>query len=872
MLAAHRIKSNLFALLLLASMPILAQTQELNGKVVDPDNNPLEGANIIALPKSGNSNPQFTVTDKQGTFTLQLRDSLYELKISYLGFTTKTLIFDSKIEKHLTITLEEQATDLDKVTLNYTPEPIVVNKDSIIFDVKDFIDGSEYKLEEILKNLPGVEYTNGKLTINGKDVTQALIEGEKFFSGNTALAVENIPAKVVKKIEFVDDYNDVAFLKNVSHSDKLIMNIKLKDPNSSFSFGELDAKYGNSNYYEANPSYYNYSKKRSIAILGASNNIGEPLRNVLNLESLESGGHLIHGKNTSGLGRYIFPQKEVKSLSDHAFATGFKNKLTEKTTINSYFIHHIHKDERQTRMKNQYFDPLASRIELRSQYGTQRSNISLGNLELSSKMSSSEEIRYSLNVEDGKDHRLTNIDTSIDLNTRSLNTVSGQTKLRLSNWFGWYKRFSNSLIFQFEAAANNLGNENGEEYLSDDPLFAGFFPGSFHHKIQQHTVRELTTYTINTKINKRLDHNQTVSLTTGMDAINDQFKMDINGGSCPSNSFGDSSTATVHQIEFFVAPEYLLKKNRFVAEVSLELRNRQLKNQNKIWIAPSFDLKYKKSIGTEISLSYKYKDQMTSTKNRYGLELGTIQSFNSVLYTNDNLRSQKYHEVRLGGGYANIFKGFTSYGMLEFKRYERSVIYQVTYLDQLQLLTPQNTSAEKYEIFSRVNIGKMFKKFKLRFTPRFQYIQAPQLNNGLESTTKSRDLNIRIGGETTFDKNPNVDLSYARGYRDFKTPFLNTNYNSDNVRLMLTKTKGTFKYKFIYDFYRISDSFEKDLSKLSFEMSYDFKTKPWKISLYGHNILNNSVSTQNIIDSTIISERETKILPSMVLFGVIYKI
>ncbi len=226
-------------LLLLVSIPVFAQTKELKGKVVDPNNNPLEGANIIALPKNNASSPQFTITDSHGVFTLRLLDSLYELKISYLGFDTKTLVFKNKEENNLTIVLERQTADLDEVILNYTPEPIQVKQDSIIFNIKDFIDGSERKLDDILKNLPGVEYQNGKLTINGKDVTQALVEGDKFFSGNTALAAENIPANVVNKIEFIDDYSAVGFLKGVSNSDKIIMNIKLKDPIKAFPLVKL---------------------------------------------------------------------------------------------------------------------------------------------------------------------------------------------------------------------------------------------------------------------------------------------------------------------------------------------------------------------------------------------------------------------------------------------------------------------------------------------------------------------------------------------------------------------------------------------------------------------------------------------------------
>ena len=68
----------------------------------------------------------------------------------------------------------------------------------------------------------------------GKKVTLVLVEDKTFFNGTTKLAIDNIPADAVDKIEMVYNYNKVSFLKGLEDSDKLAMNIKLKEDKKRF--------------------------------------------------------------------------------------------------------------------------------------------------------------------------------------------------------------------------------------------------------------------------------------------------------------------------------------------------------------------------------------------------------------------------------------------------------------------------------------------------------------------------------------------------------------------------------------------------------------------------------------------------------------
>jgi hypothetical protein len=76
-----------FLFFLLFSSLSFSQTHTITGVVSDSINNPLESANIIALPKSDNAQLKFAIADNRGRYRLELeKDVKYEVTASYNGF------------------------------------------------------------------------------------------------------------------------------------------------------------------------------------------------------------------------------------------------------------------------------------------------------------------------------------------------------------------------------------------------------------------------------------------------------------------------------------------------------------------------------------------------------------------------------------------------------------------------------------------------------------------------------------------------------------------------------------------------------------------------------------------------------------------
>src|SRR5690554_930480 len=119
------------------------------------------------------------------------------------------------------------------------------------------MNGNDRQLKDQLEKLPGVEVSDsGQDKVQSKNVTQFMVEGNIFFGGGTKLGVENIPADAVDKVEVIDHFTQVGHMKEVSGSDDLAMNIKLKEDKKKFVFGDIRAGAGNNKFYEDNDSLF----------------------------------------------------------------------------------------------------------------------------------------------------------------------------------------------------------------------------------------------------------------------------------------------------------------------------------------------------------------------------------------------------------------------------------------------------------------------------------------------------------------------------------------------------------------------------------------------------------------------------------------
>jgi hypothetical protein len=177
----------------------IAQSQSLKGKVVDPNNNPLENVAVFDR-NSGNH----THTDSSGKFSLENVKENDNISFSILGFTN----FDYSVSAEsfsepINITLDEAAVSLEQVTI--TPE---VNTLSQIVAV-DLKTAPVKSSQEILRKVPGLFI--GQHAGGGK-AEQIFLRGFDIDHGTDInLSVDGMPVNIVSHAHG-QGYSDLHFV------------------------------------------------------------------------------------------------------------------------------------------------------------------------------------------------------------------------------------------------------------------------------------------------------------------------------------------------------------------------------------------------------------------------------------------------------------------------------------------------------------------------------------------------------------------------------------------------------------------------------------------------------------------------------------
>ena len=268
----------LFFLVLTSSA--FSQNIRFEGTVKDTSGVGLEMANIMAINQQTKAMDAYAITNETGKFTLNLKPSTtYTIKVSYIGFQTfEKSVTTGTSNINFPVVLKE-GTQLKEVEIVHEM-PVSVSGDTIIYNSDSFTNGTERKLEDVLKKLPGVEVNkDGEIEVEGTKVQKVMVEGKDFFDGDTKLATKNIPADALDKIQVLRNYNEVSNLKGLENNEESIaLNIKLKEGKKNFWFGDMTAGIGvgmEDTRYIVNPKLFFYSPKYSLNVIGNVNNIGE---------------------------------------------------------------------------------------------------------------------------------------------------------------------------------------------------------------------------------------------------------------------------------------------------------------------------------------------------------------------------------------------------------------------------------------------------------------------------------------------------------------------------------------------------------------------------------------------------------------------
>jgi len=217
---------------------------------IDIDSIPEEGA-ILYLRKEGYY-PQYLNVPKMGK-----TETLIELKPVLMD---RVPFFKSK--------------RLNEVTVTASRVKMVMKGDTIVYNADAFALAQGSMLDGLIDQLPGVELKNdGRILVNGKFVSELLVNGDRLFKGDPKIALENMPAYMVKDIKVFrrDDKADPIPLEK----QPLIMDVKLKKQYETGWIANAEAGYGTSNRYLGRLFGLMFTRSSRLALVGNINNTND---------------------------------------------------------------------------------------------------------------------------------------------------------------------------------------------------------------------------------------------------------------------------------------------------------------------------------------------------------------------------------------------------------------------------------------------------------------------------------------------------------------------------------------------------------------------------------------------------------------------
>jgi hypothetical protein len=881
-------KKNLFFIFLfIISTTSFSQKVTLSGAVKDSLQNPLPYANVIAKPKDVSKNLQFAITDNEGYYKLILtEEDTITISISYLGYKPIDYTFIALKSATKNFTLLQSSEQLDEVIIEM---PVTVRGDTTIYKTSKFINGTERKLKNVLKKLPGVEVDkNGGVTVQGKKVTKMLVDGKKFFGGNSKLAVENIPADAVGNIEVIDNYNEVAFLKGLTDSDEMAMNIKLKEDKKRFVFGDVEAGKGNKDFYKTGANLFYYSPKTNVNFIGNINNIGEKTFTFRDYMSFSGGINAIFSGNFSWKGgdfSQFMESNDVVTSKQKFGALNITKVATQKLDVSGYAIFSDTNTSSFVENLNEY----TTFTEQRTSKTNADNLLGIGNLNLEYKPNSLERWVARTQV---KRTNNTNDNTVVSLINAKTNTIATDRDLTatyINQNIEWHKRQNDKHTFSsvFNYVFNK--NNNAAFWQTQNPILQGLIPADNSQDVLRiHQLKDTQEQNIDVVFKHfwEINNSNHIYTTVGNKFLNEDFLTDdrqtLDDGSINNFAIGGFGNDLNFKLnDLFLGMHYKFRTGIFTVKQGVELHNynwnlaNQTNLENNKWVVlPDFlaDIEFNKS--KKLQLNYNLKTSFSDASkfaNRYYL-----QSYNSVFKGNETLENNLYHAARAYFSRFSLYRGIMLFANLNYNKQIKGVRSTVDFNDVNQFLTVKMFENPSEDWRGNIHLEKTIKDLKYKFDVGFSNSTYIQEINDTNQTNTNNGYDYEFAIETLFTNFPTIEVGLKTDIGKFTSSF-------NTSKFVTTEPFVTIDYDFLKGFifnfdYKQSNYQNKTLGQKNVyeianaTLSYKGENSAWSYKITAQNMFNTQFKQSNSFSDYLISDSKTFILPRIILFSVAYNL
>ena len=198
----------------------------------------------------------------------------YIVILSHPSFSDKTYLLVPNPKDSLytfkNVVLPQKSIELKEVEIIAYREKSYYKGDTLVFTADSFKTVANATVEDLLKKLPGVKVdASGKITIQGKEVDQVLVDGDEFFGSDPTMATRNLNANIVDNVQVYEKKNENA--ENSNETLK-ILNLKLKEDSKKGFFGKTSAASDFTQFYEGDLLFNRFKGSQKISVFGLLSN------------------------------------------------------------------------------------------------------------------------------------------------------------------------------------------------------------------------------------------------------------------------------------------------------------------------------------------------------------------------------------------------------------------------------------------------------------------------------------------------------------------------------------------------------------------------------------------------------------------------
>lgn len=879
-----------FNLLILLFTNVVFSQTIIEGYVTDVETSNGVFASVVLKDEQGKI-ITYTNTKNEGYFELKtLSKGVFNLNVSSLSYEAQSKKIETtgsaKVKKDFI--LKPRSTVLQEVVVQ-SRRPITVKKDTIVFDAKSFLQGNEQVVEDLLKKIPGLNVlTDGTIKIGNQEVEKVMIDGDDFFEKGYKIVTKNMPVNPIDKVEVYQNYSNNKHLKGIENSEKVALNLTLKEDAKRIWFGNAFGGYGlvSENRYEFRANLMNFGKKSKHYFLTNFNNIG--------IDAVGDINHLIRpfrydepaslGDNQSANSlltlNYELPNLKKRRVNlnnaemlslNSIFTLSEKVKLKTLGFLNTDDVDYYRKSFQTFAVGNTTFTNTENFVGRKTQL------TGFGKIDITYDISKTKTVEYT-----GKFNKTNEINSSdLLFNNDLLNERLNANNQLFDQKIVYTNKFEDNKVFLL--STRYINEKTPQNYSINQFIFNDLFTENANNT-KQFSENKMQFAGVEAQLLEKKKNGDLFEIKMGnqlrIDNLNTRFELLQNDNNLTfPNGYQNNLTYATNDLYLSAKYRFKLKNFNLLTQTDAhqlfnQLQNFNIKsNQNPFFIMPKIGLDWKINDKNKILTSYSYNTTNAGVLDVYsGFAQTGFRSFSKGL--------EEFNQLNSSSAILNYTYG--SWGEKFFAN--TYILYSKNndFFSTNSIIAQNYSQAEKIIIKDREllsissSIDRYFKPIKSNL----------KINLG---ATKTNFKNIVNNSNLREVKNLNADYGFElrSGFRGFFNYHIGSKWNYNEVETTI-KNNFTDNMSFIDLSFMFNDKFniqaqseryffgnlDKDNNKYCFldlEARYVVKENKLTFFLSGNNLFNTEKFRNYSVSDINISQTEYRLMPRYVIIKMEYR-